>query len=86
MYVNIEQAKKLMEKGKVHGIVYFPADYGERLNRKDQAFIYIYADMSSFLYYKDAMMGVNHVMISQLHDIQIERYREAGIVRRSGCK
>jgi ABC-2 type transport system permease protein len=76
---DIEQAKKLMEKGKIHGIVYFPADYGERLNRKDQAFIYIYADMSSFLYYKDAMMSVNHVMISQLHDIQIERYREAGI-------
>jgi len=77
--VNIGEAKKLMEKGKVHGIVFFPADYGERLNHKESAYVYIYADMSSFLYYKDAMMSVNHVMLSQLHDIQIKRYNDAGI-------
>lgn len=78
--LTVDEARKLMEKGKVHGIIYFPRDFGHRMVRGEKSYIYIYADMSSFLYYKDAMMGVNMVMLDQVRNIQIERYEAKGVV------
>ena len=48
---DMEQARRLMEERKVNGIIYFPADFGERLARMETAKLSVYADMSSFLYY-----------------------------------
>ena len=75
---NMEEAKYLMQKRKVNGIIYFPNDYQERLMRNETATISVYCDMSSFLYYKNALMAVNHVMLEEMNKIQADQFRAGG--------
>lgn len=49
---SIDEAKKLVEKQAVHGILYFPADFDTRLHRGEQARVGVYTDMSLMLTYK----------------------------------
>lgn len=77
--INMAEAEKLMQERKVNGIVYFPRDFGEKLARKETATLSLYADMSSFLYYKNAMMATNFVMLHEIGQIQMERYSLAGM-------
>jgi len=77
--INMAEAEKLMQERKVKGIVYFPSDFGDKLARMESATISVYCDMSAFLYYKNALMSVNHVMLAELGDIQLQRYAMAGI-------
>lgn len=72
------EAERLFQQRKVNGIIYFPKDFGERLARMETATLSIYADMSSFLYYKNLMMGSHFVMLHEIGQIQIERYAAAG--------
>ena len=75
----MNEAELLMRERKVNGIVYFPGDYAERIERADgQAHISVYTDMSSFLYYKNVSMGVNYVMLDESKDIQLRRYAMTG--------
>ena len=77
--VNMAEAEKLMQERKVNGIVYFPRDFGEKLARNETATLSLYTDMSSFLYYKNAMIGTNFVMLHEVGQIQMERYSFAGM-------
>lgn len=72
------EARKLMEERKVNGILMFPEDFGTKLANLETAHISIYADMSSFLYYKNLLMGSEFVMLHEIGNIQLERYAEAG--------
>ncbi len=76
--VNMEEARRLLQQRKVNGIVYFPRDFGEKIVRGETAKLSIYADMSSFLYYKNLLMGANFVMLDEIKNIQIERFSAAG--------
>ena len=76
--VNMAEAEKLMQERKVNGIVLFPRDFGEKLARMETATLSVYCDMSSFLYYKNALMAANHVMLQEIGQIQLERYAAAG--------
>lgn len=76
--VNMEEARRLLQQRKVNGIVYFPRDFGEKVVRGETAKLSIYADMSSFLYYKNLLMGANFVMLDEIKNIQIERFSAAG--------
>lgn len=64
---NMEEAQSLMRQRKVHGIVMIPEDFGDCLARGGQAHISTYADMSSFLYYKNLTMGTNMAMLHEMH-------------------
>ena len=75
---DMEEARALLRARKVNGIIYFPADFGERLARLETAKLSVYADMSSFLYYKNVLMGSHFVMLHEIGQIQVERYAEAG--------
>lgn len=77
--VNMAEAEDLMKEGKVRGIFYFPPDFGEKLARCETAVVSVYADMSSFLYYKNAMTSGNMVMLQEMRNIQIERYTGSGM-------
>lgn len=81
--VSMDEAKALMQKRKVHGIVYFPSDYNDRLAAMEQATVSTYADMSSFLYYKDITMAVNHVMLDEFREIEGGRYAALGMTDES---
>ncbi|MDE6870519.1 MAG: ABC transporter permease [Bacteroidales bacterium] len=75
---DMEEAERLMKEQKIRGIVMFPKDFDEKLARMEQATISTYADMSSFLYYKNLTMSMNYVMLDEARDIQMERYAAAG--------
>ena len=64
---NMEEAQSLMQQRKVHGIVMIPEDFGDCLARGRQAHVSTYADMSSFLYYKNLTMGTNMTMLHEMH-------------------
>ena len=76
---DMEEARDLFRNRKVNGIVYFPSDFGERLARKETAVFSIYADMSSFLYYKNLLMGSEFVMLHEINNIKMERYAFDGM-------
>ena len=76
---SMEEAKALMQKGTVHGIIYVSGNFDSRLVRGEQGVISTYADMSSFLYYKCLTMGTNLTMLDEMHQIQLERYTASGM-------
>lgn len=76
---DMEEAKKLFSDRKVNGIIYIPADFGERLARLETATLSIYCDMSSFLYFKNLMMATNFVMLEEVNNIKIERFEMSGL-------
>lgn len=77
--LNMDEARRLMEARKVNGIFYFPGDFGDKIVRGETSLFSIYCDMSSFLYYKNALMAGNHVMLDEIGRIQIERYAASGL-------
>lgn len=84
--VNMAEAEQLMRERKVNGIVYFPRDFGEKLARNETAKLSLYADMSSFLYYKNAMIATNFVMLHEIGQIQMERYSLAGMTEQDASQ
>lgn len=76
--MDMNEARRLMEERKVNGILMFPKDFGTKLAHMETAHVSIYADMSSFLYYKNLLMGTEFVMLHEIGNIQVERYAEAG--------
>ena len=77
--MSMAEARQLLAQRKVNGILYFPEDFGRRMARGETATLSVYADMSSFLYYRNILMGTEFVMLHELKGVQIERYREAGM-------
>ena len=75
---DMEEARTLMQERKAFGIIYFPEDYDERIMKMQTGTLSVYCDMSSFLYYKNAMMAVNHVMLAEMEHIQGERFQAMG--------
>lgn len=76
--MTMEEAKELMQERKINGILYFPSDFGEKIADNQTAKLSLYADMSSFIYYKNVLMGSSFVMLDEIHEIEIERFSAAG--------
>lgn len=66
------EARKLLNDRKVNGIMMFPGDFGERLALGETAKLSIYADMSSFLYYKNLLMGSEFVMLDEINHGKVQ--------------
>ena len=49
---SLDEAKQLVARQAVHGILYFPADFDTKLMRGEQAHVSVYTDMSLMLTYK----------------------------------
>lgn len=49
---NLEEARQLVERQAVKGILYFPDDFATRLMRSEQSHVGVYCDMSLMLTYK----------------------------------
>ena len=49
---NLDEAKELVRRQAVHGILYFPSNFDTQLNRGEQAHVGVYTDMSLMLTYK----------------------------------
>lgn len=69
---DMNEARSLLDERKVNGIMMFPADFGERLAAGETAKLSIYADMSSFLYYKNLLMGSEFVMLDEINHGKVQ--------------
>ncbi len=76
---NLAEARHLMNNHSIHAIFYFPHDYGSQLASLRTARVAVMCDMSSFLYYKNALLGGNNVLIDEMHTIELQRYALTGI-------
>ena len=65
----MQEAEKLMQERRCHGIIYFPSDFGTSIAMKEQATVGIYCDMGSFFYYKNLMTAANLVMLDEMSRI-----------------
>lgn len=77
---NLEESKALIGKQKVKGVIYFPADYQNRLQRGQQATVSVYADMSIMLYYKAIYQTATSV--SALLNSKIQVAKSSDVTRR----
>lgn len=74
--VSMAEAEQLMKEQKVHGILYIPSDFDARLERGEQATLGTYADMSTFLYYKNMTIASNLVMLDEMPASKLVRYED----------
>lgn len=74
--VSMAEAEQLMKEQKVHGILYIPSDFDARLERGEQATLGTYADMSTFLYYKNMTIASNLVMLDEMPVSKLVRYED----------
>jgi ABC-2 type transport system permease protein len=76
---NMHEAQELLKNNEIHAIFYFPKDFSQRLASMQTAHVGVFADMSSFYYYKAALLGSNAVLIDEMHTIELQRYAMAGL-------
>lgn len=69
---NIEEAKDLIGRQKVYGVLLFPSDFQTKLNRLEQTHVSIYCDMSFMLYYKGIFQTATAVAGELNSKIQIK--------------
>ena len=68
---SMEEAKNLIGKQKVYGIVYIPSDFSTCLNRMEQTHVSIYCNMGFLLYYKAIYQTATMVSLDMNTHIQV---------------
>ena len=82
LFSNMEEVKDALYKRQIHGAIYIPSDYSNKINRMEQATVSSYADMSSFLFYRTLTLGTNFAIMELGDQVKMERLNAAGITGR----
>lgn len=69
---DLEQAKLLMHKKEIYGILEIPDDFSRDINRGDQAHVSLFCDMGALLNYKALLQSASDVSILMGKQIQVE--------------
>jgi ABC-2 type transport system permease protein len=70
---SIDEAKDLIGKQAVRGVVFIPQDFEKKLARGEQTSVSVYCDMSIMLYYKAIYQSITGVVGDMNSKIQITR-------------
>lgn len=70
---DMEEARLLLKKQKIYGVVYVPEGFSRDLASGEQAHVSIFADMSGMLYYKALLLANTEASLEMNKDIQIRR-------------
>jgi len=84
-YSTLAEAKQAYYEKKVHGVVYIPADFSKKLQSGDQTTVSIYADISSFMYYRIINQACNNCVMALNQQVQVERLNANGITGESAA-
>jgi ABC-2 type transport system permease protein len=76
---NMEDAKRMLKEKKAYGIMLIPSDFNKNVVRGEKAYVSLYADMSSLLYYKAFLLTLTEVSLDMGQEIQIENMAGATI-------
>ena len=70
---NMEEARAMMRRREVYGIIYIPESFSRDLARHEQTSVRIYSDMSGLLYYKALLVANTEVSLAMNAEIKVER-------------
>lgn len=70
---DMDEAKELIKKGNVYGIIYMPEEFTDNLTSGKQSVVSIYSDMSGLLYYKSLLIATTNVSLEMNKKIKIQR-------------
>lgn len=70
---NLEEAKELVGRQIVHGVIYFPHDFDTNIKRGEQTSVGVYCDMSLMLTYKAIYQTTQGIATLMNSFIQIDR-------------
>lgn len=70
---DLEEAKNLLKKQKVYGVIYIPQDFSSDIAKGIQTQVSIFCDMSGMLYYKALLTANTEASLVMNKQIQIER-------------
>ncbi|MGL4851988.1 MAG: ABC transporter permease [Phocaeicola sp.] len=70
---NMEEAKELMKRGEVYGIVYIPDRFSDEINLGIQTEVSIFCDLSGMLYYKAILTASTNASLIMNKEIKIKR-------------
>ncbi len=76
--ISMAEAQELLDQRRAHGIVLIPSNFGDDIMLSRQTVVSVYADMSSFLYYKGLLTAANYVGQGMGGEIQVKRMMGAG--------
>jgi ABC-2 type transport system permease protein len=82
-YATLADAKEAYNEKKVHGVIYIPSDFGKKINSGEQTTVSVYADISSFMYYRIINQACNNCIQDLSNHIQVERLNATGITGES---
>ena len=74
---NLDEARKAMATQDAFGIVYIPSDFDKKINRREQATVSVYCDMSLLLAYKAIYVTAMSVTSDMNADLQMKSKGEA---------
>lgn len=70
---NLEEAKELIGRQVVNGVIYMPHDFADKLNRGESTKVSVYCDMSLMLTYKAIFQTTQGVSLLINSHIQVEK-------------
>lgn len=68
---NMEEAKEALRRREAFGIMVFPREFSSALAHKRHAYVQLYSDMSSLLYYKCFLLTATEVSLEMNKEIQV---------------
>lgn len=71
---NMDEARELVKRQKVYGIIRIPETLTKDLSRGEQTTLGLYCDMSSMLYYKALLVTATNVSLEVNKDIKVDHY------------
>jgi ABC-2 type transport system permease protein len=75
-----DQAKALLMRGDISGIIYIPEPFEKKILRGEQAVISVYSDASYFLIYKQVLSGIYHSAGTFSAGIEVKRMLARGMM------
>lgn len=76
---SLADAEELLRRHEVKSIFLMPKDYDYRVAHKETATVTVVTDISSFIYYKNALMGGSNVLIDEMQTTQLEHQAAEGV-------
>lgn len=80
---NMEQAREMVRRGDVYGIIQIPESFVRDLTRGEQTHVGLFCDMSSMLYYKALLVTATNVSLEMNKDIKVNHHIPATTDRQS---
>lgn len=71
----LADGEALIDRHVAKALFVLPPDYAQRLAHHETATVTCFSDISSFIYYKNALLGGSNVMLDEMQNLQLEHHQ-----------